>query len=125
MQDNSIAQIIELLETITVQNDRITEEIGDLRQDITNITTQLNRIESNQAAVVTRKGKASSPKARKDVKPPAFKKGDRVIILNPKRGQDDKGVIIGFTIIGHPQIRTASETTRRAPHNLDLDPDYH
>ena len=123
MQDSAATKIIELLEAITIQNDRIIEQNNQIEDKIGGIEKKIEKLQ--QALTSPRQVSVKSEASAKAEKPRAFKEGDKVIITNPNKGQDPKGEIIGFTIIGHPKIKTSKEITRRAPHNIILDPEFH
>ena len=124
MQGENLSDIIELLQTLTIQQDELVQQNEDLRREVLELKGYITeRLEpKTPPATSVPSGPSTSPSGSK---PRAFRKGDRVIITNPRPSQDPKGEIIGFTITGHPKIRTSKETTRRAPHNLILDPSFH
>ena len=118
MQEKELLNIIELLETLTIQQDELITKFQETQEDIKQIKAQINNLETKPAAAPKASPKAASTK-------PTYKVGDRVKIKNPRSGQEPKAVVIGYNKLGWPKICTdAGETTTRISGNLELDEDY-
>jgi hypothetical protein len=86
----------------------------DLNDEVVNVKVQLqllHRCTDREAKPTTRK---------RDFLHSDLCVGDAVWVLNPNRGQQHRGIIIGVTKTGFARVETANgQIIRRIPDNLD------
>jgi cell division septum initiation protein DivIVA len=110
MQDeDNIDIIIEQLKRLTIQQQQLTQQIAELQ-------TEIQSRSSNDTTVA-----ASSP-IRAQRKNKSIKVGDRVKIKNPRKHQQNEGIVDSFTATGlFARVKLDNNTIiNRAPKNLTL-----
>jgi putative ribosome biogenesis GTPase RsgA len=107
MQDDDIETIIDQLNRLTVQQQQLTEQIVQLKNEVRNRTTNL------QAPVDTTVHNNKNKKRPVQV-------GDRVRVKNPRKNQPNTGIVDSFTKSGlFARIKLSDNTIiNRAPRNL-------
>ena len=106
MSNEEIRNIINILERLDINNQTLRRDIDEARTVINNIVATGNTIPAPPTQART--------KSRKN-----YDIGDSVIIKNPKKNQQNSGIIIGFTKTGFAKIRTNNgNVIRRITYNL-------
>ena len=117
MIEDSIVAITELLKQLSVNQEKQTAEITALREELREVKQQLSDAtdEKKQPDGAKKKGSFS---LLSSLKRRAFNIGDKVLITNPNKGQEDIGYIKDYTKNGYPRVQTENQLITRAPKNL-------
>jgi hypothetical protein len=109
MRDEDIKDIVEQLQRLQLQQDALITRLGELSGNDTGATA------STRATIIPTETETASAKP--------FAIGDRVRIRNPKRTQANRGVISAITA-SRVTVQAANGTKiLRAPHNVVFDED--
>ena len=101
----------ELLESLSLQQDNLLEELTAIKASIDSIQKQLD----------SSAGKSSSSSRAHQPINHEFAIGNQVRILNPRKNQPSEGFIAGFTATGFARITLSNGiTVRRLQRNLAL-----
>jgi hypothetical protein len=105
MRDDDIKDIVEQLQRLQLQQDALITRLGELRSNSATDNARATRIPPETETVTAR----------------TFAIGDRVRIRNPNRLQADRGVVVNITANRITvQARRGSKIVR-APHNIFFD----
>ncbi len=111
-EQEEINNIITLLQKLEIEQTRLSENIAHAR----NTVDKLIHDKETKTNTNTNNNKERTTRAFRVVKPDI---GDRIRIINPRRNQQNEGVVQGFTITGYVKINLHDGTTvRRLPKNI-------
>ena len=108
-QKNDIEQLIRILDRLEINNNNLTKEFKEVREAVDEVVHKIDHTHTNN------KGRHYSRKLEIE----DITIGDKVLIINSTKNQQNKGTVTGFTTTGQVRVRTNNgNIVRRRAFNL-------